>query len=408
MFISLSLILAGGVAAGMIFRKMKLPGLLGMMLFGLLIGPYCLNLLDPTLLAGSGTIRKIALLIILIRAGLNLKIEDLKKAGRPALLLCFVPATFEIAAFIIFAPMLLGIDLVSAALMGCVMAAVSPAVVVPSMLKVMKAGYGQDKAIPQMILAGASADDIYVLVLFSVLMSIAGQGSFEASTLLRLPTAILLGLGAGFLGGLLLVRLFSKEKKYESAAVNVIVILAFGLLFYGVEEAMTGPVAFSGLIAIMAACMVLGTRVPERIRSTAAGFDALWKAGEIFLFTLIGAAVNLPYAFKSFGVNVLLIVLCLLVRTAGVLLCVSFTRLSWKERLFCVAAYLPKATVQAAIGAVPLAAGLPTGEQILSCAVTAILITAPAGAILIDRGYTRLLTPPSSKKNESTTQNTSK
>lgn len=393
MLFSLSLILIGGMLSGALFRKLRLPGLLGMMLFGILCGPYCLNLLDGGILAASDVIRKIALLIILARAGLNLKISDLKKAGRPALLMCFVPATFEILAFVFFAPMILGLDLVSSALLGCVMAAVSPAVVVPSMLKVMKAGYGQDKAIPQMILAGASADDIYVLVLFSVLMSVATQGSFEAVTLLRLPSAIGFGILAGIGSGYLLSVLFQKGWMKDSTASRMILILALGLLFYGLEEALKGPVAFSGLIAVMVTCMILANRVPDEIVPIAKGFDHLWKAGEIFLFTLIGAAVNLPYAFGSFGVNLLLIALCLCVRTLGVLLCVSFTRLTWKERMFCVFAYLPKATVQAAIGAVPLAAGLACGEQILSCAVTAILVTAPLGALLIDKGYARLLNP---------------
>ncbi len=391
MLVSLSLILFGGMIFGLIFSRLKLPGLLGMMLFGIFCGPYVLNLFDEGILAASDVIRKIALLIILIRAGVNLKISDLKKAGRPALLMCFVPATFEITAFTLFAPLILGMDTGSAALLGCVMAAVSPAVVVPSMLKVMKAGYGQDKAIPQMILAGASADDIYVLVLFSVLMTVVSQGRFEPLTLLRMPSAIGLGLAAGFGSGFLLARLFQKGFLKQSDALRVILILALGLFFYGLEERLTGPVAFSGLIAIMSTCMVLGTKAPDEITAVAGGFDQLWKAGEIFLFTLIGAAVNLPFAFHSFGPNLLLIGLCLGIRTIGVLLCVSFTKLNWKERLFCVAAYLPKATVQAAIGAVPLAAGLACGEQILSCAVTGILISAPLGAILIDKGYPRLL-----------------
>lgn len=394
MLFSLSLLIISGLVLGEIFKKMNLPGLLGMMLAGILIGPYCLNLLDPQLLELSGVLRKIALLIILIRAGLNLKVSDLKKAGRPALLMCFVPATFEILAFVLLAPVFLGFDLLESAILGCVMAAVSPAVVVPGMLKVMNAGYGQDKAIPQMVLAGASADDIYVLVLFSVFTAMASTGSFQAETLFRIPTAIGLGILGGVLCGLLLVRLFRLSSCKLSSALQILLILALGLFFYGLEESMTGAVAFSGLIAIMACAMVLSARLPEKSRSLAAGFDHLWKGGEIFLFVLIGAAVNLPYAWKSLPLNLLLIVLCLLIRTVGVLLCVAGTKLCWKERIFCVISYLPKATVQAAIGAVPLSMGLAGGESILSCAVTAILFTAPLGAVLIHTLYPRLLTPP--------------
>lgn len=394
MLFSLSLLIISGLVLGEIFKKMNLPGLLGMMLAGILIGPYCLNLLDPQLLELSGVLRKITLLIILIRAGLNLKVSDLKKAGRPALLMCFVPATFEILAFVLLAPVFLGFDLLESAILGCVMAAVSPAVVVPGMLKVMNAGYGQDKAIPQMVLAGASADDIYVLVLFSVFTAMASTGSFQAETLFRIPTAIGLGILGGILCGLLLVRLFRLSSLRLPPALQILLILALGLFFYGLEESMTDAVAFSGLIAIMACAMVLSARLPEKSRSLAAGFDHLWKGGEIFLFVLIGAAVNLPYAWKSLPLNLLLIVLCLLIRTVGVLLCVAGTKLCWKERIFCVISYLPKATVQAAIGAVPLSMGLAGGESILSCAVTAILFTAPLGAILIHALYPRLLTPP--------------
>lgn len=391
MLFSLSLLIISGLIFGEIFKKMNLPGLLGMMLAGILIGPCCLNLLDPELLALSGVLRKIALLIILIRAGLNLKVSDLKKAGRPALLMCFVPATFEILAFTLLAPRLLGFDLLESVILGCVMAAVSPAVVVPGMLKVMNAGYGQDKAIPQMVLAGASADDIYVLVLFSVFAAMASTGTFQAETLLRIPTAIGLGIAGGVLCGLLLVRLFQLSSLKLPAALQILLILALGMFFYGLEEVMNGAVAFSGLIAIMAAAMVLSARIPEQSRILAGGFDHLWKGGEIFLFVLIGAAVNLPYAWKSLPLNLLLIVLCLLIRTAGVLLCVAGTALTWKERIFCVISYLPKATVQAAIGAVPLSMGLAGGESILSCAVTAILFTAPLGAILIHTLYPKLL-----------------
>ena len=394
MLFSLAMIVLAGLTGGALFYRLKLPSLLGMMMAGILIGPSCLRLLDEQTLAISGTLRKIALLIILVRAGFNLKIEDLKKAGRPALLLCFVPATFEIAAFLIFAPILLGFDLLEAAILGTVMAAVSPAVVVPGMLKVMSEGYGKDKAIPQMVLAGAGADDIYVLVLFSMLTSMAGQSSFHAETLLRIPTAILLGITVGVFCGLGLSALYSRQSIITNTDVQVLILLSLGMLFYALEDVMKGPVVFSGLVAVMGSAMVVAGKEPQISARLNTGFTHLWKGGELFLFVLIGAAVNLSYAFQSLPKNLLLIILCLMVRTIGVILCMAGTKLSRNEKLFCVCAYLPKATVQAAIGAVPLTMGLEGGEAILSCAVTSILVCAPVGAILIDKLYSKLLTTP--------------
>lgn len=394
MLFSLAMIVLAGLTGGALFYRLKLPSLLGMMMAGILIGPSCLGLLDEQTLAISGTLRKIALLIILVRAGFNLKIEDLKKAGRPALLLCFVPATFEIAAFLIFAPILLGFDLLEAAILGTVMAAVSPAVVVPGMLKVMSEGYGKDKAIPQMVLAGASADDIYVLVLFSMLTSMAGQSSFHAETLLRIPTAILLGITVGVFCGLGLSALYSRQSIITNTDVQVLILLSLGMLFYALEDVMKGPVVFSGLVAVMGSAMVVAGKEPQISARLNTGFTHLWKGGELFLFVLIGAAVNLSYAFQSLPKNLLLIILCLMVRTIGVILCMAGTKLSRNEKLFCVCAYLPKATVQAAIGAVPLTMGLEGGEAILSYAVTSILVCAPVGAILIDKLYSKLLTTP--------------
>lgn len=394
MLFSLAMIVLAGLTGGALFYRLKLPSLLGMMMAGILIGPSCLRLLDEQTLAISGTLRKIALLIILVRAGFNLKIEDLKKAGRPALLLCFVPATFEIAAFLIFAPILLEFDLLEAAILGTVMAAVSPAVVVPGMLKVMSEGYGKDKAIPQMVLAGASADDIYVLVLFSMLTSMAGQSSFHAETLLRIPTAILLGITVGVFCGLGLSALYSRQSIITNTDVQVLILLSLGMLFYALEDVMKGPVVFSGLVAVMGSAMVVAGKEPQISARLNTGFTHLWKGGELFLFVLIGAAVNLSYAFQSLPKNLLLIILCLMVRTIGVILCMAGTKLSRNEKLFCVCAYLPKATVQAAIGAVPLTMGLEGGEAILSYAVTSILVCAPVGAILIDKLYSKLLTTP--------------
>lgn len=390
MLFSLSLVMAAGLAGGALFRKLHLPGLLGMMLAGIVIGPCCLNLLSTDLLDLSPLLRKIALLLILIRAGLGLKTGDLRRAGRPAILLCFVPATFEIVAFTLLAPPILGLSRLSSAILGCVIAAVSPAVVVPGMLKVMESGYGQNKAIPQMILAGASADDIYVLVLFSVFTTIAKKGSFHPELLWRIPSAILLGIAGGIVFGLLMTMLMKKISINTPTA--VLILLSGGLFFYGLEEAMTGIIAFSGLIATMVSAMVVGARLPEQAAELGKGFNGLWAGGEIFLFVLIGAAVDVTSVWNGLGQNLLLIILCLMVRSIGVLLCTAGTDLTPKEKLFCVISYLPKATVQAAIGAVPLAMGIEGGQTILSLAVTAILVTAPTGAILIHSLHPKLLT----------------
>lgn len=300
MLFSLAMIVLAGLTGGALFYRLKLPSLLGMMMAGILIGPSCLRLLDEQTLAISGTLRKIALLIILVRAGFNLKIEDLKKAGRPALLLCFVPATFEIAAFLIFAPILLGFDLLEAAILGTVMAAVSPAVVVPGMLKVMSEGYGKDKAIPQMVLAGASADDIYVLVLFSMLTSMAGQSSFHAETLLRIPTAILLGITVGVFCGLGLSALYSRQSIITNTDVQVLILLSLGMLFYALEDVMKGPVVFSGLVAVMGSAMVVAGKEPQISARLNTGFTHLWKGGELFSSCLLGLLSIFPMLFNLF------------------------------------------------------------------------------------------------------------
>lgn len=367
MLLSLALIFLCGLALGGIFWKLHLPQLLGMLLTGILLGPYVLNLLDSSILGISADLRQIALIIILTRAGLNLDLEDLKKVGRPAALLCFVPAAFEIAGMLLLAPRLLGISLLEAAVMGTVVAAVSPAVVVPGMLKLMEEGYGTQKSIPQMIMAGASVDDVFVIVLFT---------SFT-------------GLAGGILCGMLLVVFFRKVHMRDS--VKVIIILSLSFLLVTLEHALTGIVGFSGLLAVMSMGIALQKGRKEAAVRLSAKYSKLWVAAELLLFVLVGAAVDIPYAFRAGAAAAAVILGVLVFRMLGVLICLLGTELNRKEKLFCMFAYMPKATVQAAIGSVPLAMGLACGNIVLTVAVLAILITAPTGAFLIDFTYKRFL-----------------
>lgn len=389
MLLSLALIFLCGLALGGIFRKLHLPQLLGMLLTGILLGPYVLNLLDSSILGISADLRQIALIIILTRAGLNLDLEDLKKVGRPAALLCFVPAAFEIAGMLLLAPRLLGISLLEAAVMGTVVAAVSPAVVVPGMLKLMEEGYGTKKSIPQMIMAGASVDDVFVIVLFTSFTGLAGGGGISAWDFVRIPVSILLGLAGGILCGMLLVVFFRKVHMRDS--VKVIIILSLSFLLVTLEHALTGIVGFSGLLAVMSMGIALQKGRKEAAVRLSAKYSKLWVAAELLLFVLVGAAVDIPYAFRAGAAAAAVILGVLVFRMLGVLICLLGTELNRKEKLFCMFAYMPKATVQAAIGSVPLAMGLACGNIVLMVAVLAILITAPTGAFLIDFTYKRLL-----------------
>lgn len=389
MLFSLALIFLCGMALGGIFACLKLPSLLGMLLTGILLGPSVLNLLDPSILSISADLRQIALVIILTRAGLGLNLEDLKRVGRPAALMCFLPATFEIGGMLLFAPALLGVSLAEAALMGAVIAAVSPAVVVPRMLKLMEEGYGVKKSIPQLVMAGASVDDVYVIVLFTSFTGLAAGGGFSALELLRIPTSIVLGLAAGLLLGLTLGRAFQAFHIRDSLKVLVVLSLSF-LLVTG-ETFMDGAVGFSGLLAVMSMSAALARVQREAGLRLAAKYNRLWVAAELWLFVLVGAAVDVRYAL-AFGPAVILLILGVMVfRMAGVCACLLGTVLDKRERLFCMLAYTPKATVQAAIGSIPLSMGLPCGKLVLTAAVLAILITAPLGALAVDRGYRRLL-----------------
>lgn len=386
---SLALVFLGGLLAGEVFRRLRLPPLLGMLLVGIAFGPYALGLLDDSLLAISADLRKIALIIILTRAGLSLDIGDLRKVGRSAVLLCFVPATFEIVGTVILAPRLLGVSVLEAAIIGSVIAAVSPAVVVPRMLRLMDKGYGAKQGIPQMILAGASVDDVYVIVLFSSFTSLASGGTLSPLDFVRIPTSLVLGIAAGVLCGLALAWWFSHVHMRDS--IKVVIFLALSFVLVTIEDHCTGIIGFSGLLAVMSMGIMLGQRIPVVSKRLSAKYDRLWVGAELLLFVLVGAMVNVAYVAYAGVAAILLILGAMVFRMAGVFASVLGTKLNGKERAFCMLAYTPKATVQAAIGGVPLAMGLACGETVLTVAVLAILITAPFGAIAIDCTYKKWL-----------------
>lgn len=390
MLLSLALVFLCGMTLGAVFQKIKLPSLLGMLLTGILLGPYVLNLLDPTILNISTDLRQIALIIILTRAGLNLDIKDLRRVGRPAILMCFIPACFEILGMLIFAPAFLGITRLEAAIMGTVVAAVSPAVIVPKMLKLMEEGYGKSKSIPQMIMAGASVDDVFVIVLFTAFTGLAKGGNITPARFLTIPTSIMFGLIGGIIVGLLLALLFTKTHIRDSG--KVVIILSVSFLLVTVERSMTGTIGFSGLLAVMAMGATLQQKKHEVSTRLSNKFSKLWVCAEVLLFVLVGATVNISYVLKAGMSSILLIFCVLLFRMAGVFACLIKTSLNKRERVFSAFAYMPKATVQAAIGGLPLAMGLTCGDIVLTVAVLSILITAPLGAALVDATYKKLLT----------------
>lgn len=389
MLTSLALIFLFGLIFGALFQKLRLPPLLGMLIVGIVLGPYALNWLDDSLLSISADLRQIALIIILTRAGLNLNISDLKKVGRPAILMCFLPACFEILGMLVLAPPLLHISYLDAAIMGAVVGAVSPAVIVPKMLRLMEEGYGTEKSIPQLILAGASVDDVFVIVLFSSFTGLAKGESFSPWRFAEIPISILLGVLLGAALGLLLAFFFQKVHVRDS--VKVLLLLSFSFLLVALEDALEGIAPISGLIAVMSLGIALQRKRDIVARRLSLKFSKLWVAAELLLFVLVGATVDLHYAYAAGLSAVILIFGVLLFRMAGVWVCLFKTKLLFKERLFCVLAYMPKATVQAAIGSVPLSMGLSCGNIVLTVAVLAILITAPLGAFLIDLTYKKLL-----------------
>ena len=389
MLTSIALILLLGLFLSSLFSKMKLPGLLGMIIAGIVLSPHAFNLIDQSILSISADLRQIALVIILTRAGLSLDFADLRRVGRPAILMCFVPACMEIIGTIILAPILLGVTVLEAAIIGSVIAAVSPAVIVPRMIKLIDEGYGKEHSIPQLILAGASVDDVFVIVVFTALISLASTGTVSAISFLQIPVSILTGIGIGAATGSILVIFFKKFHMRDS--VKVLIILSFSFLLLELQNRLEGIIPISGLLAIMSLGIVIKQKYSVLAKRLSGKYNKLWVAAEVFLFVLVGAAVDLRYAAAAGIFAVLLIICALAFRMSGVAMSLIKTKLTRQEKLFCMMAYTPKATVQAAIGTIPFTMGLPCGQTVLTAAVLSILITAPFGAICIDNLYKKLL-----------------
>jgi len=389
MLFSLSLILIIGFTLSGIFNRIKLPGILGMLITGIILGPFVLDLISPDILNISSDLREIALIVILARAGLSLDIKDLKKVGRPAILMCFIPATSELIAILLFAPIFFNISYLEAAIMGAVLAAVSPAVVVPRMLKVMESGYGKDKSVPQLILAGASVDDIYVIVLFTAFIGMYQGKGFSAFSLATVPISIM-GLLTGIISGNLLVWIF--RKLHIRDTIKILIVISTAFLFVTLETAIKPYVPMSGLLAVMALGGTILKQYEILAERLASKFSKIWVGAEILLFVLVGASVDIRYATGAGLKAIILIAVALIFRVCGVYVSLLKTKLTKQEKLFCSISYLPKATVQAAIGSIPLSTGVRAGNIILTVAVLAILITAPIGAIGIDLTYKRFLT----------------
>ncbi|MDR0952356.1 MAG: cation:proton antiporter [Oscillospiraceae bacterium] len=389
MLFSLGVMVLCGLLLSGIMKKLKLPGLIGMLITGIILGPFALDIISPEILNISADLRELALVVILTRAGLSLDIADLKKVGRSAILMCFVPALFEIAAVTLFAPMIFGISRLDAAIMGAVLGAVSPAVIVPKMLSIMETGYGKAKSVPQLVLAGASVDDIFVIVLFAAFMGMHDGSAFDISSIIKIPISILVGGGIGVLFGLGMNQLFRRIHMRDT--VKVLILLSVSLLLVALESTIKRFVPMSGLLAVMAlGCTILKTN-PLTANRLSNKFSKIWVAAELMLFVLVGAAVDISYALNAGLLALLLIFIALCFRLCGVFTSLVKSPLNRKERLFCAVSYLPKATVQAAIGGLPLAAGIASGNLILTVAVLAILITAPLGAFLVDISHKRLL-----------------
>ncbi len=389
MLLSIALILMVGMALGWICKKCRLPSLLGMLATGILLGPYVFNLIDTSILSISSEIRRIALIIILTRAGLGLDLTGIRRIGRPAVLMCFVPASFELIGMIAFAPKLLGLSILEAAIMGAVLAAVSPAVVVPRMVKLMDEGYGTKKGIPQLILAGASVDDVYVIVLFTTFISMIQGEGVSALRFVNIPVSIVLGILIGLISGWMLSKYFAKVHIRDT--IKILIILSWSFILVTIEDALHTPITFSALIAIMFIGVALQKYREEASVRLSAKYNKLWVAAEVFLFVLVGATININY-LGNVGIKALIVIAgALILRMLGVFVCLLGTDLNRKERVFAMMAYTPKATVQAAIGGIPLSLGLGCGDMVLTVAVLAIVFTAPLGAFAIDLSYKKLL-----------------
>lgn len=389
MLISISFILLFGILGGWICKKIKLPSLFGMLIVGIIIGPYMLNLIDGAILDNSAEIRRIALIIILVRAGLKLSVKDLKKVGRPAILMCFLPATFELVGTMILAVNLLNMSLPDAAILGAVIGAVSPAVIVPKMIKLIDEGYGTDKGIPQMILAGASVDDVYVIVLFTTFIGLSQGNNIDLMSFVNIPVSVFSGASVGLAAGFGVYLFFERTNIRDTSKTFIVLSVCFAVAT--LEDRFSDIIPFASLIAVMSMGLMIKKKNHGLAAKLSAKFDKLWIPAEIFLFVLVGSSVAVDSALSA-GLSTLILILGVLIfRMLGVFICLTAAPLTIKEKLFCMIAYTPKATVQAAIGGLPLAYGLSCGNTVLTVSVTAILITAPLGAFAIDLTYKKLL-----------------
>lgn len=395
MLTSFALVFLVGLSLAAIFQKIRIPRIIGMLLTGIILGPFVLDLLDPSILGISAELRQMALIIILIKAGISLSVDDLKKVGRPAVMMSFLPAVMEIVAFVLLAPYFLSVNRIEAAIMGAVLGAVSPAVVVPRMVMLMEKKYGTDKQIPQLIMAGASLDDVFVIVLFSTFVNMAQGGEIDLKNFASIPISIVLGIVLGALVGIFLAFFFEKSYKRNNCIRNstkAIILLGSAFALMAVEELLEGIVPVSGLLAVMSMACALKMRSHESVsQRLAEKFGKMWLAAEVVLFVLVGAAVDIRYTLEAGIGAVCIILIALIFRSIGVWICLIGTKLNAKEKWFCVLSYIPKATVQAAIGSVPLSLGLPCGQIVLSVAVLSIIITAPLGAFAMDASYKKLL-----------------
>ncbi|MGF7059321.1 cation:proton antiporter [Brassicibacter mesophilus] len=398
MALSLGIIILLGLGFNKVFDRLKLPGLLGMLILGIIIGPYGANFISGDILKISSDLRRIALIIILLRAGLGIKKETLNKIGIPALKMSCVPGLLEGFTIMLVSNKLLGIPIVEAGMLGFIVAAVSPAVVVPQMLNFIQNKIGADKNIPTLILAGASIDDVFAITLFSTFLGLYGGGQVNiAMKILDIPISIVLGVLLGVIIGFIMIYIFRKYHMRDTK--KVLILIGVAIVFTSLEDALKNIIPIASLLGVMTIGFILLEKHSGVANRLASKFNKIWVFAEILLFVLVGAQVNIHVALNSGLVGALIILIGLLARSLGVVISLTGTDLSWKERLFCVIAYVPKATVQAAIGAVPLSAGVSSGDLILAIAVLSIIITAPLGAIGINFAGNRWLSKPDTKEN---------
>ena len=390
MAISLAVILLLGLLANRLFEKLKMPGLLGMLILGIVIGPYGLNILQPDMILISADLRKIALIIILLRAGLGVKRDDLKENGITALKMSSIPCLIE-GLFVALASIkFLNFTFIQGGILGFIIAAVSPAVVVPFMLKLIENNVGSKRGIPTLILAGASIDDVFAITIFGAFLGLySGSHINIAIQLLNIPVSIILGVAAGIIIGFLLIKLFRRYDIHDTK--KTLIILGFSILLSELENMLKIKIQVATLLGVMAIGFVIMERLPDIGKKLSGKFGDIWVPAQILLFVLVGAQVNINVALEAGGVGIIVILIGLVGRSLGVIISLFATDFNWKERLFCIIAYIPKATVQAAIGAIPLSLGVESGDIILAVAVLSILITAPLGAIGIHYFSEKLL-----------------